>query len=89
MPTITLQVEISDEHAEALRNIKPFLIEDSYGDLTEESTLDEVYAECSERGLSLLTKIARRRGVPWWQQVEDWEREGKHRVGIPAWMPDK
>lgn len=89
MPTITLQVEISEAHAEALRKIKPFLIEDSYGSLTEESTLDEVYAECSERGLSLLTKVARRRGIPWWQQLEDWECDGKHRVGVPAWVDGK
>lgn len=61
MTTLSITVEISDEHAAALERIKPFLIEDPYGCLTEESTLEEVYRECSERGLSLLNKKMKRK----------------------------
>lgn len=61
MTTLNITVEISDEHAAALEKIKPFLIADPHGRLTEESTLEDIYRECSERGLSLLNKRMERR----------------------------
>lgn len=61
MRTLNIAVEISDEHAAALEKIKPFLIADPHGGLTERSSLEEVYMECSERGLSLLNKRMVRR----------------------------
>lgn len=85
MPTLRFEIEISERQAEALEKIKPFLIEDDYGNLTKDSTIEEVYAECSERGLSLLTKKMNRKGLTMWEQLERWEKEDKHRVGIPAW----
>lgn len=56
MKTLHIDLEITDEHAAALERIKPFLIADEHGSLTEDSTLEEIYQECSERGLSLLNK---------------------------------
>lgn len=89
MKTLRFEVEISDEQAAALEAIKPFLIEDDYGNLTEESTLEEVYAECSERGLSLLTKKMWRKGLNMFEVMEDWEKRGKYMVGVPAWEQPK
>lgn len=56
MPTLNIAIDISDEHAAALEKVKPFLISDPHGRLTEDSPLEDVYMECSERGLSLLNK---------------------------------
>lgn len=75
MKTLRFDIEISDEQAAALEEIKSFLIDDDYGDLTEQSTIEEVYSECSERGLSLLMKKKARR-----------EGGREYQSGVPAWL---
>lgn len=49
MRTLRFEVDITDEQAAALEEIRPFLVEDGQTGLAPDSTIEEVYVDCAAR----------------------------------------
>lgn len=54
--TLRFEIELSDEHVDAIETVKSLLMTDLATGITHETPLEQVYAELANVGLAVLSK---------------------------------
>lgn len=63
MKTLRFEAQISDSHADALETIKSLLMTEPDTGITNDSTLEEIFYECANVGLAILSQQMMDEGI--------------------------